>query len=113
MRKMAFAFIGVLLVLLLLSVGCQKAPDTSAETTTSPIWIATPTKPNDPETREPAEETATETAEEVTIEPETEQQPVTVDADQAGRILVAYYRTDTPACDNDRLREYWAWSRSP
>ena len=100
MRKMAFAFIGVVLVLLLLSVGCQKAPDTSAETTTSPIWIATPTKPNDPETREPAEETAPETAEEVTTEPETEQQPVTVDAEQAGRILVAYYRTDAPASDS-------------
>lgn len=100
MRKIAFAFIGVVLVLLLLSVGCQKAPDTSAETTTSPIWIATPTKPNDPETREPAEETAPETAEEVTTEPETEQQPVTIDAEQAGRILVAYYRTDAPASDS-------------
>ena len=100
MRKIAFAFIGVVLVLLLLSVGCQKAPDTSAETTTSPIWIATPTKPNDPETREPAEETATETAEEVTTEPETEQSELVIDGENNGRILVAYYKENAPASDS-------------
>ena len=100
MKQIALAFMGVVLALLLLLVGCQQTPDTSAETTTSPTLIATPTQPSDPETQEPAEETAPETAEEVTTEPETEQSELVINAEEAGRILVAYYKTDAPASDS-------------
>ncbi len=98
MKKVILSLTGIVLAVLFLLVGCQQASSDPVETT-SPLDETTLAPQTEaPETQASAAESTTEeeTTEEVTTEAETEQQPVTIDAEQVGRILVAYYKTTDP-----------------
>ena len=95
MKKNSLVVLGVLLAFVLLLAACQQAPDAPSETTVSPAVTTAEPENQAPATEEQTTIPETTTPEETT-EAETEQKELVINAEEEGRILVAYYKNNDP-----------------
>ena len=93
----------LLLTMLLVACTAQEKPPVESDTTSLATQAATTAEPEVPTNRPITEApTAAVTEPEPEPEPETEPEPteLSIDAENPGRILVAYYKENAPASDS-------------